>query len=57
MALQIRVRDLFAQAAATGAALPVEYDQAMRLWFALGWPAFIGLIAVFMLMIARPDLW
>jgi len=55
--LQIRVRDLSAQAAAAGTALPLEYDQAMRLWFALGWPAFIGLMAVFMLMIAKPDLW
>jgi uncharacterized membrane protein len=34
-----------------------QRDQAMRLWFALGWPAFTGLIAVFMLMIAKPDLW
>lgn len=57
VALQIRVRDLSAQAVATGSALPREYDQAMRLWFALGWPAFIGLAAVFMLMIAKPDLW
>jgi len=55
--LQIRVRDLSAQAAAEGRALPSEYDQAMRLWFALGWPAFTGLVAVFMLMIAKPDLW
>jgi uncharacterized membrane protein len=29
----------------------------MRLWFALGWPAFIGLIVVFWLMVARPELW
>lgn len=55
--MQIRVRDLSARAAAAGTALPREYDQAMRLWFALGWPAFIGLMAVFMLMIAKPDLW
>ncbi len=55
--LQIRVRHLFARAASTGTPLPREYAQAMRLWFALGWPAFIGLVAVFMLMIAKPDLW
>lgn len=55
--LQIRVRDLSAQAAAAGAALPREYHRAMRWWFALGWPAFIGLIAIFILMIAKPDLW
>jgi len=55
--LQIRVRDLSAQAASAGTPLPQEYAQAMRPWFALGWPAFIGLVAVFMLMIAKPDLW
>jgi uncharacterized membrane protein len=29
----------------------------MRAWFALGWPAFLALIAVFALMVAKPDLW
>ena len=55
--LQLRVRDLAAQAAVAGSALPGEYHQAMRLWFALGWPAFIGLLVVLLLMIAKPDLW
>jgi len=55
--LQMRVRDLAAKAVATKAALSPEYDQAMRLWFALGWPAFIGLTVIFLLMVAKPDLW
>jgi uncharacterized membrane protein len=55
--LQIRVRNLAARAVVTGTALPNEYREAMRLWFVLGWPAFIGLAVVILLMTAKPDLW
>jgi uncharacterized membrane protein len=55
--LQMRVRDIAATSAATGTGLPPGYDQAMRLWFALGWPAFGALIIVFLLMVAKPALW
>lgn len=55
--LQIRARDLAAQAADANRPLPAEYCRAMRLWFTLGWPAFIALLVVFLLMIAKPDLW
>ncbi|HKX80307.1 MAG TPA: DUF2269 family protein [Novosphingobium sp.] len=37
--------------------LGADYRRAMHLWFALGWPAFIGLTAVFWLMVAKPALW
>lgn len=52
--LQIRVRDLAADAVETGTALPPLYFRYMRLWFALGWPAFIGLVGIFYLMVAKP---
>ncbi len=55
--LQIRARDLAGEAAMNGMALPLAYHAAMRLWFALGWPAFISLTLVFLLMVAKPDLW
>ena len=55
--LQIRIRDLAGQAAAAGAPLPRAASRAYRLWFALGWPAFGALIAVFWLMVAKPQLW
>ncbi len=55
--LQIRVRDLAAQAADANRPLPADYHRAMRLWFVLGWPAFIALLVVFLLMIAKPDRW
>ena len=55
--LQIRARDLAVIAAREGTPLPREYFRVMRWWFALGWPAFLGLTAVFWLMVAKPDLW
>ncbi len=54
--LQIRIRDMAAQALATGTPLPVEALRAYRIWFALGWPAFLALMLVFWLMIAKPAL-
>ncbi len=55
--LQIRVRDIAAAAVADGQALPPEYDRYMGAWFVLGWPAFFGLLGVFVLMVMRPALW
>ncbi|MCY1127038.1 DUF2269 domain-containing protein [Frigidibacter sp. RF13] len=55
--LQIRIRDLAARALADGTALPAEARRLYRLWFALGWPAFLALTAIFWLMITKPALW
>jgi uncharacterized membrane protein len=55
--LQIRARDLASAAAAAGAPLPPQYDRCMRLWFALGWPAFAAVLAIFWLMTTKPALW
>ncbi len=54
MALQYRVARLAAAAAESGADLPAAYHRAMRLWFRLGWPAFLALVAAFWLMTAKP---
>jgi uncharacterized membrane protein len=54
VALQIRARDLAREALASGQPLPQAYFTAMRVWFGLGWPAFLALIAVFWLMVAKP---
>lgn len=55
VALQIRMRDLAQKAVATGAAeLPLAYHRLYRIWFWLGWPAFLAVLAIFWLMIARP---
>jgi uncharacterized membrane protein len=55
--LQIRLRRLAETAAAKGKAPPPLFDRYAWIWFALGWPAFIGVIAIFWLMIAKPVLW
>jgi uncharacterized membrane protein len=53
--LQIRMRDLAQRAVATGeSALPPRYHRLARIWFWLGWPAFLSMLAIFWLMIAKP---
>jgi len=54
--MQSRMRDLAAAAAEAGAALPDEYHRLFRLWFAFGFPAFTAVLAIFWLMIARPEI-
>lgn len=55
--LQYRMRVLAETARATAGALPPDYYSAMRLWFILGWPAFIALLAILALMVMKPALW
>lgn len=55
--LQIRMAGMAAEAVRAGAALPRRYWTYSRWWERLGYPAFASMIAVFWLMIAKPDLW
>ena len=55
--IQIKLRDLAASAAQAGTALPAAYDRLFRIWFILGWPAFTGVIGIFVLMLWKPQLW
>lgn len=50
------MRDLAIVAATDNAPLDPAYRRYYKLWFALGWPAFIGVLAVFYLMVAKPVL-
>lgn len=52
--LQWRARVLAEQAVAADTALPEAYHRVMRWWFWLGWPAFLSVIAIFWLMVAKP---
>jgi uncharacterized membrane protein len=52
--LQIRMRDLAIDAANHDLPLPVVYQFYYRQWFWLGWPAFIGVLVIFYLMVAKP---
>ena len=38
----------------TGADLPERYCELFKIWFILDWPAFVGLVMVFFLMVAKP---
>lgn len=54
VAIQIRIKRMLDREAA-GETLDEEtFRQLVRWWFALGWPAFGGLIVVFYLMVAKP---
>jgi uncharacterized membrane protein len=55
--IQAELRDLARKAVHDNAALPPRYHRLFRIWFMLGWPAFIGVIAIFALMIWKPRLW
>jgi uncharacterized membrane protein len=52
--MQIRMRDMARHAAAAGGELPERYWQFMRWWVALGIVAFVALVMVFYLMVAKP---
>ena len=52
--MQIKMRDMAATAAASGAALPERYWSFLRWWVALGIVAFFALVVVFYLMVAKP---
>jgi uncharacterized membrane protein len=54
--MQARMRDLAQSAAAGGAPLPAAYHRLFRCWFAFGFPAFAAVLAIFWLMIARPQI-
>ncbi len=54
--LQIRMRDLAIYAMNHELPLPERYQFYYRRWFALGWPAFIGVMVIFYLMVAKPGM-
>jgi uncharacterized membrane protein len=55
--IQIRMRELAHEAAVNAKPLPGDYHRLFRIWFALGWPAFLGVLAIFALMVWQPRWW
>lgn len=55
--IQLRLRDMAETAWRRDQPLPPTWHRLMRLWFWLGWPAFLALLATFWLMIRKPLLW
>jgi uncharacterized membrane protein len=54
--IQIRMRDLAADAALKKAPLPATYYGLFRLWFAFGFPGFGSVLMIIWLMIDKPAL-
>ena len=52
--IQIQLKNMAAYAVETGELLPERYYKLFKVWFLLGWPAFIGLVIVFFLMVFKP---
>ncbi len=52
--IQWRMTRMAAAAAVADEPLPAAYHRLFRIWFALGWPAFAGVIAIYWLMVAKP---
>lgn len=52
--MQIRMRDMATEAARAGTELPPQYWSYLRAWVALGIVAFLSLVVVFYLMVAKP---
>ncbi len=52
--LQIQLREIAKQATDQQQPLPQRYYSYMRIWFWLGWPAFIFVLSIFYLMVMKP---
>jgi uncharacterized membrane protein len=52
--LQIRMKQMAEVAARTGEPLLPRYRRYARIWFALGWPAFVAMFAILYLMTFKP---
>lgn len=54
VALQIGMKRMLDDQARSQPFDQAAFDRCFRWWFALGWPAFGGLVVVFWLMVAKP---
>jgi len=52
--MQVRMREMAREAVARGEPLPPRYFRYLRIWVQLGIPAFLALVVVFWLMVAKP---
>ncbi len=52
--IQIQLRKIITDSVDTGEELPPRYYRLFKTWFLLGWPAFISLLIIFYLMVAKP---
>lgn len=55
--IQIQLKRLAFAAVERGEALSVRYHRLYKVWFACGFPAFVAVLGIIWLMIAKPSLW
>ena len=53
--LQIKMKNMLESGVAGGGFDRQAYERLRKTWFLLGWPAFLALVAVFWLMVAKPS--
>lgn len=54
--IQIRLRDMARRAARDGTPLPAAFDRLYAIWFFCGFPAFFSVVAIFWLMLNKPQI-
>lgn len=52
--IQIQLKKMIVESLKTGADLPERYHRLFKIWFILGWSAFVGLVIMLFLMVAKP---
>ncbi|RYE14660.1 MAG: DUF2269 domain-containing protein [Rickettsiales bacterium] len=52
--IQIKMKNIASNSYHSGEELPSEYYKLFRIWFYLGWPAFISLTIIFFIMVFKP---
>jgi len=52
--IQVQLKNMCIAASESGTELPERYNKLFKIWILLGCPAFVGLVAVFYLMVAKP---
>ncbi len=53
--IQIAMKGMLERQASEGVFNEAAFNRLFRWWFALGWPAFLGLIFIFGLMVMKPS--
>ncbi len=54
--IQAKLRDIARTAAAGNTELPPRFYRLYRVWFVFGFPAFLSVLTILWLMVARPDI-
>jgi len=52
--IQIQLKKILITSVKEQSFLPSRYFELFRIWFVLGWPAFLSLVAIFYLMATKP---